>query len=422
MVFGALAMTFRGVSLKVHWLQEPARMLCSQVFLAPRKFCKGSRKSSQSSVLSTSTAISTQSNSMIAVNSSNMRGETYELKDLKPNDSIMYSSECNPSMSYSNKSTHHRTMNSVEEWGRRTSSGQINYYPQQAWLLNSNKSTQSSTLNSFGSSILQQYMQQSRKFSIDSNYYSNESSSNPSGNNSNHSIFNTNGIPQRRISRNLFTSFENCCTINDFVGFFSDHRYSNTTKAASEGENMIDINKRTNQRHDLQSTSDIDANKSYSNPEMNMKEHNFQPNVDTALNCPTKPSNIVRRAKFGLALCIQFTESFIPEMEIFCCEHVSLLESILNRIRIHVERAYIDQKNFYKKMYRLWKKTQQWCADLFTAPRIPCHIWSHLVNSIPHNKFQTQYCINNSVNMISESFMTDLCWLLSCADTKETNL
>lgn len=35
MVFGSVAISFRGTSFKVHWLQSPARTLCSQVFLAP---------------------------------------------------------------------------------------------------------------------------------------------------------------------------------------------------------------------------------------------------------------------------------------------------------------------------------------------------------------------------------------------------
>uniref|UniRef100_A0A1B0CN31 UDENN FNIP1/2-type domain-containing protein n=1 Tax=Lutzomyia longipalpis TaxID=7200 RepID=A0A1B0CN31_LUTLO len=35
MIFGTVAMAFRGTSLKIHWLQSPPRILCSQVFFTP---------------------------------------------------------------------------------------------------------------------------------------------------------------------------------------------------------------------------------------------------------------------------------------------------------------------------------------------------------------------------------------------------
>lgn len=35
MVWGTAAMNFRGTSLKVHWLKQPPRILCSQIFLSP---------------------------------------------------------------------------------------------------------------------------------------------------------------------------------------------------------------------------------------------------------------------------------------------------------------------------------------------------------------------------------------------------
>lgn len=35
MVFGSVALAFRGTTFKVHWLENPPRIMCSQVFLAP---------------------------------------------------------------------------------------------------------------------------------------------------------------------------------------------------------------------------------------------------------------------------------------------------------------------------------------------------------------------------------------------------
>lgn len=46
MVFGSVAISFRGTSFKVHWLQSPARTLCSQVFLAPVQSFSSSSSSS----------------------------------------------------------------------------------------------------------------------------------------------------------------------------------------------------------------------------------------------------------------------------------------------------------------------------------------------------------------------------------------
>lgn len=40
------------------------------------------------------------------------------------------------------------------------------------------------------------------------------------------------------------------------------------------------------------------------------------------------------------------SESFEEEMELFCSEHIALLESMLSRLRASTELAYINHKNF----------------------------------------------------------------------------
>lgn len=62
-------------------------------------------------------------------------------------------------------------------------------------------------------------------------------------------------------------------------------------------------------------------------------------------------------------------------------------------------------------MLQAWLETQQWFSDLFTAPRIKCPIWLNITTS--GNKYSKS---------VAEKFMKELCWLLTFADTKDTNL
>lgn len=49
MVFGAVAMSYKGTSLKIHSLKSPSRLMCSQIFASPRHSSRGSHsRSSQS--------------------------------------------------------------------------------------------------------------------------------------------------------------------------------------------------------------------------------------------------------------------------------------------------------------------------------------------------------------------------------------
>ena len=62
-------------------------------------------------------------------------------------------------------------------------------------------------------------------------------------------------------------------------------------------------------------------------------------------------------------------------------------------------------------MFQAWQDTQQWFSDLFTAPRIKVPVWLSITTS------GSKYSKN-----VAERFMNELCWLLSMADTKNTNL
>lgn len=62
-------------------------------------------------------------------------------------------------------------------------------------------------------------------------------------------------------------------------------------------------------------------------------------------------------------------------------------------------------------MLHAWFSATAWIADLFTAPRIKEPVWITLSSGStekPHS--------------VAKHFMSELCWLLNCADTKDTNL
>lgn len=60
----------------------------------------------------------------------------------------------------------------------------------------------------------------------------------------------------------------------------------------------------------------------------------------------------------------------------------------------------------------MWLSTVSCITDFFTAPRISKPIWLTLTALERSEKSKG----------IAKSFMTELCWLLTHADTKDTNL
>lgn len=242
------------------------------------------------------------------------------------------------------------------------------------------------------------------------------------------------GCLQRRIQRNMSTSFENSLAGSDFIGYFDECKGNRRSTASIPGS-MV-------RRHSLQ------CNESRSNPEM----QRHRKNKETALKPPTihfssytprsTKSATQRRSKIGLAVCIRFSESVEEEMQLFCSEHIALLESMLCRLRAAAERAFLNQKRFYQVcnrfahvstldgwfqftflflfslfrtqnqlMLHAWIATTSWITDLFTAPRIKEPVWFSLSNS---------HC--DRPHKLAKDFMSELCCLLNSADTKDTNL
>ncbi|XP_023177125.2 uncharacterized protein LOC111603677 isoform X2 [Drosophila hydei] len=398
MVFGSLAMSFCGTALKVHWLPQPARILCSQVYLTPSAngVAGGAGAGGQSpystvsmNSLTPRSSICSEHGSMdgLSMNSFSMpfsvsvgrhMSLTPPLDVPAPDQQSLSIADSGPrfSSTYSNAtdSGYSASASGSGTGGAYSSGDQWSY--------------QYSTRSSFGS-VLSDQSDAMRKLSLDdwaiyaSSPHLDE--------------FASDGCLQRRISRNLRTSFEYEHSKNDFIGFFSDNyaaitgqaNGSNSAGAAnatggSEGSGMAPPQYRR---------ASYCANESRSNPEMGRRQ-----------------ANLKRRPRLGLAVCITMSESFEEEMELFCSEHIALLESMLSRLRASTEHAYINHKNFLQIMFQAWQDTQQWFSDLFTAPRIKTPVWLSITTS--GSKYS---------KTVAERFIKELCDLLSFADTKDSN-
>lgn len=365
MVFGSVAMSFRGTALKVHWLQSPTRVLCSQVFLTPiqtNMFHHGypGSDSNQSDLSSLDTSsLSSYSLSLSNGVSDNLNnlGEKNCLRtnplDVPPSDNII-DGRC---MAYS--------------------AGDSGYGGNDVW----NTCPYSSTRSSFGSMYSEH--ESIRKLSIDSSVAGDcvLSNSGCNGNsNSNNKI--SDSSLQRRILRNISTSFETRGSMSDYIGYIGDNCSQNQTSGSDSCVSRYRRNSETVENRSV--------------PEMIRRKNE-------------NGRTINRRAKLGLAVCITLTESVENEMESFLSEHITLLESILCRLRNIAENAYINRQNFIQIMLKAWHSTSVWIADLFSAPRLQNPVWL------------TMSC-GSSTDGLANNFMTELCWLLTCADTKDTNL
>ncbi|XP_054734208.1 folliculin-interacting protein 1 isoform X1 [Anastrepha obliqua] len=398
MVFGASAISFRGTAFKVHWLQQPPRILCSQVFLSPVHPSNGHSPYSTistNSLATPRTSISSEHGSIDGFSLSSFSMLGYSMNSgrqlsLTPSDRSSFMTtpldvpDQQTSSTASDGGRAESGLRFSSTYSNATDSGYDGMSRSQMSSDQWSASYQYSTRSSLGS-VMSEQMDLLQKFSIESAYFAHAGSFDDDT---------SDGSLQRRISRNLRTSFENEHAINDLIGFISDNYPATTTAncGGSEGGSMGVPNYRR---------ASYSANESRSNPEIGRRRDTLSSGGGKALQ---------RRAKLGLAVCITMSESFEEEMELFCSEHIALLESMLGRLRACTERAYINHKEFYQIMFQAWLETQQWFSDLFTAPRIKCPIWLSITTS--GNKYSKS---------VAEKFMKELCWLLSFADTKDTN-
>lgn len=99
----------------------------------------------------------------------------------------------------------------------------------------------------------------------------------------------------------------------------------------------------------------------------------------------------------------------------FFSEHICLFESLLNRLRAIVEGSYTKNPNVSHAMFRAWKVTRQHIQDLLMAPRITLPVWLTLSSSGDSSGYP-------AAATLADTFISELCMLLTKGDTKDTNL
>lgn len=156
----------------------------------------------------------------------------------------------------------------------------------------------------------------------------------------NHATLNShssNGSMQRRILRNVSTSLENHLSKNDCFGYFSENLM------ITNPSNLSDLLCRNSSEPYECSDSNLDTMDKRSKDGLKPPQSR---NSGQATTRTTKRPQ--RRSKIGLAVCIRFTETLEDEMQLFCSEHIALLESMLCRLRAAAEAAYSSPKHFYQ--------------------------------------------------------------------------
>lgn len=350
----------------MHWLQSPTRLLCSEVFLTPihaNKFSdnfltvpdgyNSNSNSSERNSMDTSSLNSFSLSVSVCVsdNLNALVGDD-EKSSNNTNPLDVPSSSMTGVHNYTSiipppplpPTSHHQTTTSSiagdcasSSDGLRTSSiaySDSGYGGTDPWTNTSCSSycRYSSTRSSVGSMYSER--ENRRKLSVDSSIadLTGLQSSNVGGRNDVNL--------QRRILRNMTTSFENRLSTSDFIGYFDDNfpaQQQQQQHHSGGSDGCVIRTRRCSEQIEVRS-----------NPEMFRRRAAVAAAAATSSGYPPKMRSSNRRAKLGLAICIKLSDSVEEDMQRFCSEHIALLESMLCRLRANVENAYINKKNFYQ--------------------------------------------------------------------------
>lgn len=298
MAFGSIAVSFCGTSFKVHWLNNPSRLLCSQVFLAPVQLCN-SNTSSYSTTSSSSRFSSYPAPDVIISDVNSSFSETTSLNSVSISEKMNpYDFDMPQALSLDNNE--HRF---ISQMSNEESSG----YSSEPWHSRQMSSTRSSLASIFSDAG----SQGCRKMSFEST-----------------SDFNSDyGRYNRRILMNLSTSFENISSPNDMsTTNFPENSYYTVTGASN-----------------VNGLSDGCMLKLRRNSEIFVRRKTTS--GDALSSHPTQNH---RSKRPRLAIAVSITLNDCMDQELFCSEHMALLESMLNRLRFAAEQAYVHrQKNLF---------------------------------------------------------------------------
>lgn len=286
MAFGSVAVSFRANMLKIHWLDSPTRLVCSQVFMAPKQTSNSSNNPSFSSASSSSRF----STSLVPeLNDANFECSISESTSINSiSDSIIPIRENDY---FDDIATmHNDELRFTSQMSNEDSSG----YSSEPWHQKQLASTRSS-LSSIFSDVCS-----NRKLSIESiSEMSND-----------HERLN------RRILRNLSTSFENVL-VNSTTSSIS-------SLSINSGNIYNMYNTITGTSSNLNGMSDGWLSKLRRNSEISMRR---KTSSGDALTMSTLHSQR-KRTRLAVAVIITMNDDVKHAMNEFCLEHATLFESM----------------------------------------------------------------------------------------------
>ncbi|XP_052862628.1 uncharacterized protein LOC128269259 [Anopheles cruzii] len=410
MIFGSAPIAFRGSSFKVHWMKAPKTLMCSLVFPAP--MYTGSKKSSVSTYPGSDSPIGVPMAGGVGAGTGNgdYNPSVSDLSSLGTG-SLHSFTVSSSTATQQDPSLQHRlrpvlpvefcNFDRFADMRHSSHSGvDSGYGGTDPWVHSSGASYRHPTSSSHRSSLSSIYSDFDciRRMSADN--FSMDIPPPPNcvslGDCQSYGSF------HRRVAKNLSTSFENRHTIADHVGHLDElgpmlamaasAAAGQTNVTASDGC-VVTRNRRNSETIELARRKAISGD--------------F---LSTATNYQGKAPS--KKQRLGVAVCIKLNDAMLQDTDTFCSEHMTVFETILCRVRVAVEKAYIRWKLFLQIMLGAWHCAQQWLGDLFTAPRLSNPVWLTLSSSA---------LTDRNLATVAGTFMSDLCSLLSLADTKDTN-
>ncbi|XP_072940769.1 folliculin-interacting protein 2 isoform X2 [Epargyreus clarus] len=304
MIFGAVAMNCKSVSLKIHIMNDPRRLLCTKVFCVPtsRRISRVDRKVNEANS-------SSRSNASKPLNVPLVRDHGFSLSlSLDRGDSGF----CGEQSSCSSIGSTYDYFSMFDSWDGN--------FPEDIF-----------------------YSPSGRKLSTSSS-----------------------GSWQRRTFQSLATRFD-----------------------LSQSADVIKVPTSST----VSADSQIYSNSSTSGTS------------DSLASCSSLPP---RRSKLGLALLITVADTADMDFVRRCVEHSPQLQALVYRLRLATLSAG-SGNSFVSTLYRAASDAARWLSDLMYGPRLQ-PTWLKLVNSD-----------SRSANKIADGLLSDLCSVLSVADTKNTN-
>lgn len=317
MIFGAVAMNCKSVSLKIHIMDEPRRLMCTKVFCVPttRRVGRSERNPEKQEAESTKSTTNLHKSSK-PLNVPLMREQDMSLSFSIDRGDSGYYGDHSP---YSSIGSTYDYFAMLDTWDRNNTNQELYSF----------------------------HSPPGRKLSTSSN-----------------------GSWQRRTFQNMMTRFD--------LGRSS----SNTLSVPSTTSSGICIDSQMYSASSASGTSDSIASNGSAMAQ--------------------------RKSKLGLALLITVTDASQIDMVRRCVEHSPQLQSLVSRLRLATLAAGAGG-GFVSTLHRASEDAARWLSDLIYGPRLQS-LWLNLVTSDAR-----------ASNKIAETLLSDLCSVLSIADTKNTN-